>query len=674
MVENIMSDIEDSMIPQSKSIGEYLTIKKNQKFLIPSFQRAYSWGNEQCEKLLEDLFDYHENIDHEDSSYFFGNLITVEDKDTKSIQIIDGQQRTTTFLLLLKALHFLLNDFKSNENNLESNCINRIDRWLKEILMKMYKIDSDSISDYKITDFTNCFKQDTVLKDENLILESESMNEMDFAINDWNKILKSSRLAEVEPYQIQHKRKDNRYTNFFKNLKFFYNTIKKKLEEGNKNSFDQVKYLSQFIKTILEDCKVIQIASRNIDQAVAVFNSLNATGLPLSDADVICSSAYAKCKDEQTQKEFQKSWYCLIDNVENKLGSYFSVTTILQQFMYYQRFYKSANDGTNTDITTPGLRKYYTNDNKDFVGNPIPFCRNLNTLARLWEELLSYSIVRLALKTNNNIHLFLATFFYHFILQRNLKGKDSEIDVSLDYEKEIKPIVELFLRLFALLELVDISYSSSKFKVFLFQMGDEFAKLKNSCPLDDITERFNNQIFSIVVEFIGHLKEELHYYRDDRLVLLNEYLYTKYHNIDFYLDEDPNKINIEHIMPQSGNNVPSYMSNLSIDDYNDYLEKLGNKILLERKININLSDDPFKIKKVSEINGESKGRKHVDQGYRNSKYAIARALCKYKSNTWTSEDIDQATEKCVERIYRFIVEPLNTEQKAKLKSVEDQVN
>lgn len=65
-----MSDIEDSMIPQSKSIGEYLTIKKNQKFLIPSFQRAYSWGNEQCEKLLEDLFDYHENIAHEDSSYF----------------------------------------------------------------------------------------------------------------------------------------------------------------------------------------------------------------------------------------------------------------------------------------------------------------------------------------------------------------------------------------------------------------------------------------------------------------------------------------------------------------------------------------------------------------------------------------------------------------------------
>ena len=670
MQEKKMSNIEESMIPQSKSIGDYLTIKKNQMFLIPSFQRAYSWGLEQCEKLLEDLFDYHENIDHEDASYFFGNLITVEDKDTKSIQIIDGQQRTTTFLLLLKALHFLLNDFKRNENNLESNCTDRIDRWLKEILMKLYKIDSDSISDYKITDFTNCFSQNHLLKDENLILKSESMNEMDYAIDDWNKILKSSRLAEVNPYQYPYKRKDNRYTNFFKNLKFFYNSIKRKLEADNKNSFEQVKYLSQFIKTLLEDCKVIQIASRNIDQAVAVFNSLNATGLPLSDADVICSSAYAKCNDDQTKKIFQDGWYRIIDTVERNLSSYFSVTTILQQFMYYQRFCKSANDGTSTDITTPGLRKYYTNDNKDFVDNPIPFCRNLNTMVHLWEELLSYPIVRLALKTNNNIHLFLATFFYHFVSQRNLKSDDPEANVSvkLDYELVVKPIVELFLRLFALLELVDISYSSSRFKVFLYQMGDEFAKLKNDCSLDGITQKFNNQISSIIVDFIGDLKKELRDYRNDRLVMLNEYLFTKYNKIDFYLDDDPSKINIEHIMPQSGNNVPNYMSSLSIDEYNDYLEKLGNKILLERKININLSDDPFKIKKISEINSESKGRKHVDQGYINSKYAIARALCSYKSNTWNASDIDEATEKSVDRIFRFIVEPLTDEQKSKLES------
>ncbi len=667
-----MSETEDMMVPKSKSIGEYLTLKKNQRFLIPSFQRAYSWNKDQCEKLLEDLFDYHENLDHNNQTYFFGNLITVE-KDN-DILIIDGQQRTTTFLLLLKALHFILNEYKINQNNLETVSIRKIDNWLEEILKILYKIDSDSIYNYETKDFTSTDKAKPILQEDSLILKSESMNELNFSLEDWYRILTNSRYSEVKPYLIPGKRKENKFTIFYKNLKYFYYTLKAKLDEGSKSTDDKISYLSSFIKTLLEDCKIIQIASRNIDQAVAVFNSLNATGLPLSDADVICSSAYSECKDKDTKMQFHCKWNKLTEDITTYLDQYFTVTTILQQFMYYQRFYKSALEGLTTDITTPGLRKYYTNDNKAIIENPLRFCENLLTVSNMWKYLITFPIIRLALKTNKNIHLFLSCIFYHLITQRLSDDKTSGkiLDTNIDYDKYIKPIVELFLRLFALLELVDISYSSAEFKVFLFKIGTEVAKLQNDCNFENITLKFNENILKIITEYIGNiegLKSELQDYRKDKLVMLNEYLFTKEHNIDFYFDEDQNRINIEHIMPQSGNNVPDYIANIfSNEDYLDYLDKLGNKILLERKINSDLSDDPFRTKKSSRIDTDVRGRKNAKQGYKDSKYAIARSLCDYQSDTWVDNDIDNATEKCVNRITHFIIDPLTDEQKVKLES------
>src|SRR5574344_1147117 len=153
-----MRDSNDNgMIPKSNTIGDYFQLSSREQFLIPSFQRAYSWGKDQCEKLLEDLFDYHENRVDSDSTYFFGNIITVTDKSINSIQIIDGQQRTTTFILLLKALHFILNNYKCKAKDFDSTQNRKIDKWLESILMKIYKIDSNSISDYQLIDFTEIF-------------------------------------------------------------------------------------------------------------------------------------------------------------------------------------------------------------------------------------------------------------------------------------------------------------------------------------------------------------------------------------------------------------------------------------------------------------------------------------------------------------------------------------
>ena len=661
-----MSDSDKGMVPTAKSLEVYLGLKDSQMFCVPSFQRAYTWGVPQCEKLLDDLFSYHNNNQNESNDpYFFGNVITVDVKSEKNqtmVQLIDGQQRTTTFLVLLKALHFLLNDYKQIEDDLNKVSVRMVDKWLEKILCILYKIDTYSIANYELKNFTDFFeKKGEIDFNRYLILSSESMNELDYAITDWNNLIKCSKFTDFNPQSIPNKRKDNKYTNFYKNIRYFYNNIKDRLHNFDKNSsVKQIEYLTFFIQTLLEKCKLIQIASDNINQAVAVFNSLNATGLPLSDADVICSSAYSNCDDSSAKKNFQDKWHELISNVENKLTGYFSLNDILQQFMYYQRF----KEDRKTDVRTPGLRYYYMTEKRTYVENPIEFCNNLNLVTNIWINLVSnYPIIRLVLNINNNIHFFLSTYFYHLIINEKKKVRNIDSNTyNFDYYSDIEQISELFLRLFTVLELVDYSYSSKKFKVFLFEMGDKFVKLNDEVSFEEIKQDFNNNIFDIIKESIKDLKTELLEYRGDKLVYLNEYLYCKEYNKGFYFDIDPNRINIEHILPQSMHNVLDPVRNLSEEEYDDLIEKIGNKILLERNINNNVSDDNFKIKKTSSIKGKL--------GYKDSCYAIASDLCDYQrdgKDIWVSEDIDNATENAVNRIVNFLIEPLDESKKNQLK-------
>lgn len=93
--------------PKLKKIGDYLKLDEDTVFTIPEYQRAYSWSIDNCDKLWQDINDFVDS-DSKDR-YFFGTIIiNCQDDDTK-YGLIDGQQRTTTFLLLLKALLVRIN-------------------------------------------------------------------------------------------------------------------------------------------------------------------------------------------------------------------------------------------------------------------------------------------------------------------------------------------------------------------------------------------------------------------------------------------------------------------------------------------------------------------------------------------------------------------------------------
>lgn len=93
--------------PNLRLISEYAKLGKDDKFRIPEYQRGYSWTTIHCDKLWQDIEAF---IDSgAEDPYFFGTII-IDCSTEDYLNLIDGQQRTTTFLLLLKALQLRLKE------------------------------------------------------------------------------------------------------------------------------------------------------------------------------------------------------------------------------------------------------------------------------------------------------------------------------------------------------------------------------------------------------------------------------------------------------------------------------------------------------------------------------------------------------------------------------------
>ena len=212
--------------------------------------------------------------------------------------------------------------------------------------------------------------------------------------------------------------------------------------------------------------------------------------------------------------------------------------------------------------------------------------------------------------------------------------------------RDVEEIAASMLKLFAVLSLVDAGYSSSNFKTFLY--GEEIKLADISKTNEEIKNDFVNHINSHWTR--KYITELLIDYQKNDIVYLNEYLFAKENNIEFNIVGD---IDIEHIMPQSGKNIDLIREDAGITDealFNNYINKIGNKILLEYNINRTIGNEWFRTKVSTKISNKT--------GYVDSIYPIAQTLVdRYKNNSkpyWTKSDIDDATKEACDRITDFI--------------------
>lgn len=622
--------------PKLVKVGDYLNIGKNAQFIIPEYQRRYAWEISNCDKLWSDIIDFMDT-DNRDP-YFFGTIIMSCDMDDTQFKLIDGQQRTTTFMLLLKALLMKVNETLNNMvNDPDSEQMRKALRLRRmDIIKILYDIDPEEITDdpNEENDRKIYSKFDNLVNQSNQEIYTDELKNIMISVN--------YEEADKNRVDIFGKKKENRLTNFFRNFKHFY----------NKEQLNHPDFLNKFTKTLLEECEIIRIKSWKVDQAITMFNSLNSDGMPLTDSDIIYSKMFASAKDDEERNTLGSKWKYLIDLTDQlEKKKVVTLTSLLNQKMYLYRTLNgdTKNDVGNIDVTTPGLRNYYTNINPSLIKKPMDFCNELIILAQIWDIVKEDTTVKVLMNFNDNFKLFLASFFHRYDSYFKF---DEEGKINITPKKkeqllnDVEEVAELMLRLFTVLSLVDAGYSSANFKTFLFK--EEIKLADSSISIEEMKQDFLTHINEKWNK--EDIKTRISDYEKHDIVYLNEYLFAKNNGDSLVLYDD---IDIEHIMPQSGKNIGLIQKDANIkseEEFYQYVNKIGNKILLEYDINRRIGNEWFRAKISENIASKT--------GYVDSKYPLAKELVEQYKNEdkpyWTKDDIDTATTSAADRIADFI--------------------
>ncbi|GAA9752316.1 DUF262 domain-containing protein [Helicobacter pylori] len=228
-------------------------LKDELYYQIPIYQRPYQWTEENCEKLLDDLFFNYE--DDRESDYFCGSLVLIEireDSKAKIYDIVDGQQRLSTFILLAKVLVTLYSERLTEESK----------DYLQESLNGRYG------------------KKDRLNFNA---IGFNSKKDFQYALTSFNDAPKS----------------DNK-NNYLKNAVCLKNYLKKK----------EIEDINDFIEWLYFKVVFITITCPDADKALRIFNVLNARGLALSATDIFKGELLKHAKEHE-QEEFVSRWNAL---------------------------------------------------------------------------------------------------------------------------------------------------------------------------------------------------------------------------------------------------------------------------------------------------------------------------------------------------------------------------
>ncbi|PDW74670.1 DUF262 domain-containing protein [Helicobacter pylori] len=244
------------------------TLKKGLYHQIPIYQRPYQWTEENCEKLLDDLFFNYE--DDRESDYFCGSLVLVKsdpNSKTETYDIVDGQQRLSTFILLAKVLADLYNNEVLNNKT------------SKDFLEKSLG-DTDGEKRKRLTFNTI-----------GLNAKDDFQDALDF-FDDLD-ASKGKNSKSNDPSKGKN--------NYLKNAICLKDYLMKK----------EIKNIKSFIEWLYSNVKFITIICPNIDKALRIFNVLNARGLPLNATDIFKGELLKELAKEEDQKKLVSRWNAL---------------------------------------------------------------------------------------------------------------------------------------------------------------------------------------------------------------------------------------------------------------------------------------------------------------------------------------------------------------------------
>ena len=548
-----------------KTIKDLLT-DKSANFLIPDYQRPYAWAEEECQTLWDDIFTFafpDENKDefNTNDEYFLGAIVTFKNNKKQS-EVIDGQQRLTTLLLLLRAFYDKFTSMADNPSkdmmNLISQCIWQTNEFGNADMSNL-KIDSEVATDDEKQEFLAILKTG---------LSNKSMN-----------------------------------SNYAKNYIFFESKIASFIEKF-------ASYLPYFPARILNNCIVLPIEADSQDTALRIFSTLNDRGMPLADADIFKAQFYKFYDSKGSKTEFIDDWKNLSFKSEKIFHPIYGtpMDELFTKYMYYLR----AAEG-NKSNSTEALRKFYGYEKYRRLLSESTIT-DLSNLVDFWESIYDQNTTKFSEEVLRKLFVlkYAPNGMWEYITSVYfLSHRDSDCNLdNSDFAVFLSKITS-FIFAYAL---TNPGVNALRTPVYA-----EMVKIYNQQQCDFSDFKFNRE----------HISKVLSNYKftNNRTVtrsLLTWYAFT------FNDQSRPSNgtgFDIEHIYAKERHKKENKLQ------HPDNLEELGNKILLEKTINIRASDYRFADKKRYYMGYiDANGKKH-------SKSIIAEFTYLTEKDDFIEEDI-----------------------------------
>lgn len=628
-------EIDEEISPDLTINGDplilWLTLT-NTKIIIPIYQRKYEWQEEQISILYNDI----NNLMNNDNSHYFGTIAVKFKQKSKpnecdQIKIIDGQQRITTSLILLcAAKEVLKNKFETDINN-EYALSNEI--YKKDWSSYIYNPGGDE-------------KSNAIFK---LILEDK--------------------------FDTNEECNKNKFAN---NYNFLYRKMF--------NDFNKLDDVRNFLLTFVNKFKVGSISfdpnKHTNKKEMEIFQNLNSKGLDLGLGDLIKNYIFSLCSDNLLtiyEKEIPLHYNNLLsannlfDDNSNLDGFYVS----LAELFTGKELPKTKNSRFN--IIKDSLEKIFKLCiNKDEILTLDEYKKYINFIGKFMKI---YSEISRIIDTKNYIDLLKidnvlsiiskepkTKLFIHFSYVTLLiieKFYNYKLDLDFRHKLKLKKndilaIKMLYLEIAKFIirtTVITRQGDSSVLRTMIKKANEIFNLMESFVSIKDFTTRSIEFIKDIYLNSDNYTfdKFKLSLQNNDKhngivdLLILTEHIM----NNSLLVDGESIKrktVSIEHIMPQK---IELWLDDINDleerkyyrENYNNYLEMIGNYLILTSNKNSQASNFPF-LKKKSIVYGNLSSPLYNS----NNKYIDVS-----NKDIWSFNDINERTNALIDYILKNVI-------------------
>ncbi|MGL2715125.1 DUF262 domain-containing protein [Helicobacter pylori] len=539
----------ESIKGEAHQLGDILATEFKAYYQIPIYQRPYQWTEENCKKLLDDLLSSYEY--YKESDYFCGSLVLIAigtDSETNATtyDVVDGQQRLSTFILLAKVLATLYNNEVLN------------DKTSRDFLEKSLG-DTDREKRKRLTFNT---------------IELNAKDDFQDALDFFDDLdaSKGKNSKSNDPSKGKN--------NYLKNAICLKDYLKEK----------EVENINAFIKWLYFKVVFIKTTCPNISMALRIFSVLNARGLPLHAIDIFKAELLKKLANKKDQEEFVSRWNALRQKCsenESKFpkrkenGREKNAAEIL--FSWYLAY---LNPVTGAKSMEERLADQFEKLNKP----PLEYLKGIEDFYNAYCKVLEMQDRHALLLS------YLASDFWRIILCTSILHHYSDQD--------IKALKELLVKFYYQNWVAEQTEPKKQTNYNIIKAIKEKQSVENIASivkqyLDDknITQRFKENLED------SNLYTKSYF--TGKSVKKNSWLKPILILVEYFMSDDPKpkriqmdkNLHVEHILPQKPDPSSQWVKDFSEEERGLYTHSLANLTLLGGTKNAQASNLDFKDKK-----------------------------------------------------------------------------